>query len=273
MTSSNKKYPGLPQDTAQVGRALFGTGENRAIGDQLDTLLNGINFVDLGISGRKSASSLSLLALITILQYNEGLPDKQAAEAVRTRIDWKYALHLPINFPGIEPGVLCGFRSALLFSSDGQNVFQLLLNRLAEAGLLSRTSKEQVLSVEVIKTVCSLSRLEDLLDAMCCAIEALAAEQTEWLRANAPPFWFGRYSQQSISDPLPSRKDQQEALANSTGKDILRLLTAIDQASQPEIAALPEVIRLRKVWYQQYDDGGGKQNWRSSMCASCTGNF
>jgi transposase len=273
MCNHSKKYPELPRDTAQVGKAVVITYLNRTIGDNLDSLLGGINLTGLGISWGKSASSLSLLALVTVLQYIEVLPDNQAAEAVRTRMDWKYALHLPLDFPGIEPRILCEFRSTLLFSADGQTVFQLLLNRFAEAGLLPGCSSKPVSAIEVLIAVCSLSRLDNLLDTMRCTIEVLAAEHTEWLRINSLPHWFRRYKHEPDPDPISNLKDKQAALANSIGKDISHLLTAIEQIHQTEITALPEVTKLKKVWYEQYEVVGGKLMWRSLICASCSGDF
>ena len=59
------------------------------------------------------------LALVTVLQFAEGLSDRQAADAVRGRIDWKYALGLELTDPGFDFSVLCEFRSRLLAGDAG----------------------------------------------------------------------------------------------------------------------------------------------------------
>ena len=55
--------------------------------------------------------SPSRLALVTILQREENLADRAAAEAVRTRIDWQYLLGLPLDDPGFDHTVLPEFRN------------------------------------------------------------------------------------------------------------------------------------------------------------------
>ncbi len=58
------------------------------------------------------AASPWRLALITVLQFAENLPARQAADAVRARIDWKYLLGLELTDPGFDYSVLCEFRAA-----------------------------------------------------------------------------------------------------------------------------------------------------------------
>jgi hypothetical protein len=41
-----------------------------------------------------------------VLQFVEGLTDRQAADAVRARLDWKYALGLDLSDPGFDASVL-----------------------------------------------------------------------------------------------------------------------------------------------------------------------
>src|SRR5437868_15424239 len=60
----------------------------------------------------KPGWSPSRLALVTVLQRAENLPDRQAAGAVRVRLDWKYLLGLPVDDPGFDHTVLSGFRNS-----------------------------------------------------------------------------------------------------------------------------------------------------------------
>ena len=54
------------------------------------------------------------MALITVLQYADNLTDRQAADAVRSRIDWKYALGLELTDPRFDHSVLSKFRTRLI---------------------------------------------------------------------------------------------------------------------------------------------------------------
>ena len=60
------------------------------------------DFLDLFSEKGQPAESAWRLALVLVMQYAEGLTDRQAADAVRTRIDWKYALSLEITDPGFD---------------------------------------------------------------------------------------------------------------------------------------------------------------------------
>jgi transposase len=64
----------------------------------------------------KSADAPWRLALVTVFQFMERLPDRQAADAVRSRRDWKYALSLELTDPGCDHTVLSEFRSRLVAS-------------------------------------------------------------------------------------------------------------------------------------------------------------
>src|SRR5918997_6390090 len=76
------------------------------------------------------------LALVTLMQFAENLTDRQAAEAVRARIDWKYALCLELDDPGFDYSVLCEFRARLLAGGAARGLFEALLARCREAGRL-----------------------------------------------------------------------------------------------------------------------------------------
>jgi transposase len=60
------------------------------------------------------------LALVSVMQFAENLSDRQAAEAVRARIDWKYALSLPLDDSGFHYSVLSEFRDRRLARKSGK---------------------------------------------------------------------------------------------------------------------------------------------------------
>ena len=107
--------PPVPDDTARVARAAFGTrNPYLLLRDRLGTLFTDADFADLFPKRGQPAYAPWRLALVTLMQFREGLSDRQAAEAVRARIDWKYLLALDLADPGFDRSVLCEFRSRLL---------------------------------------------------------------------------------------------------------------------------------------------------------------
>src|SRR5215216_1661342 len=105
----------VPQDTARVAKTAFPNGNiYMQIRDVLGTIYDDEDFSELfKVRGRPAVTPWRL-ALVTVMQFSEGLADRQAAEAVRARIDWKYALGLQLTDPGFNFSVLSEFRSRLV---------------------------------------------------------------------------------------------------------------------------------------------------------------
>jgi hypothetical protein len=104
--------------------------------------------------------------LVTYFQFIEGLTDVQAVDAARARIDWKFALHLPINSPSFHEGDLCLFRRKVVNDPACQQELQALLLRLLTF-TYSVYSKPQTLDVPVLlSAICSVNRLSWALQTM-----------------------------------------------------------------------------------------------------------
>src|SRR5512139_2069415 len=125
-------FPALPEDTARLAQAVFKRKGNvyLTIGDQLGTLFDDVDFAALYAADGKPAVSPNLLALVLVLQFMENLPDRETADAVRSRIDWKYALHLPLADPGFDDSVLSEFRERLTEHETALRMFEAVLVRL-----------------------------------------------------------------------------------------------------------------------------------------------
>src|SRR5215510_4054848 len=107
--------PPVPEDTARVARTAFRKGKGSpwiALRDELGSLYQDSDFSSLFAIEGRPAEAPWRLALVTCFQFAEGLSDLQAADAVRSRIDWKYALSLPLDSPGFDDSVLSDTRRA-----------------------------------------------------------------------------------------------------------------------------------------------------------------
>src|SRR6266540_3458205 len=130
----------------------------------------------------KPGWSPSRLALVTVLQRAENLPDRQAADAVRMRLDWQYLLGLPLDDPGFDPTVLVEFRTRVADAGLELVVLDALLAKLAAAGLVKAGGKQRTDSTHVVAAVAALNRLELAGESVRAALEALAAAHRAWLR-------------------------------------------------------------------------------------------
>src|SRR5215208_5352634 len=118
----------VPEDTARVARAAFPKGNlYMQIRDVLGTIYADEDFSELFEARGRPAIAPWRLALVTVMQFSEGLSDRQAAEAVRARIDWKYALGLRLTDPGFDFSVLCEFRARLVDGSAEHRLLDALL--------------------------------------------------------------------------------------------------------------------------------------------------
>ena len=107
--------PPVPEDTARIARAAFPHGTPYLLlRDRLGAVFDDVGFADLYRALGQPAYAPWRLALVTLMQFREGLSDRQAAEAVRARIDWKYLLALELADPGFDHSVLCEFRGRLI---------------------------------------------------------------------------------------------------------------------------------------------------------------
>lgn len=267
---SSELFPPIPADTAAAARSVFGRSNFYiSTGDRANGLFSGLMLEDTDGRNGKSARRLAELYLITIFQFMETLPDPPAAEALRVRVDWKYALHLPLNCLGVDAGVLCEFRRWLLVQRSREENLQILLSRLMQVLQFSIKRNSSLESRQLVITVCGYSRLAKIWETMCQAIEGLAAQQPAWLRQINLPYWYERYGRHRKKINLAARGAEQEALAQAIGSDGAFLLKAISKSDAPGLEQLPEVSALKQVWQDQYAWVEGEVFWRKEACEAC----
>jgi transposase len=132
--------------------------------DALGPLFTDEQFAELFAARGRPAWSPARLALVLVLQFVEGLTDRQAADAVRARLDWKYALGLDLSDPGFDASVLTEFRTRLLADGQTERLLELLLDRLRERGLLGKSGRQRTDATHVHMAVRDLHRLEQVIE-------------------------------------------------------------------------------------------------------------
>jgi transposase len=206
-----------------------------------------------GIRGRPGWSP-SRLALVTVLQRAENLTDRQAAEAVRTRIDWQYLLGLPVDNPGFDHTVLAEFRARVAGAGLEQVVLDALLARLVSEGLVKAGGKQRTDSTYVTAAVAALTRLQLAGESVRAALEALAAAHPAWLGQRVCAADFARrYGTPMTSWRPPVSRSEQDELAVAYAGDGYALLEAVYADAAPAwLRELPAVQVLRRVLVQNY---------------------
>lgn len=164
---------------------------------------------------------------MTVLQFAEDLPDREAADAVRDRIDWKYALGLELTDTGFDFTVLSKFRKRLVRGNAEHRLLDELLTVCTAKGLIKKRGRARTDSTHVLAKVRSLNRLGNLIETMRLVLNTLATSNPEWLSAWIPETWFERYGERFESFRLPRGQDKTRDLAEITGEDGFRLLERV----------------------------------------------
>jgi transposase len=203
------------------------------------------------------------LALVTIKQFAENLTDRQAADAVRSRIDWKYALGLALADPGFHFSVLSDFRARLVTQDVADQLLNAMLARVKTQGLIKVRGKQRTDSTHILAAVRMLNRLEQVGETLRHALNVLAEQVPVWLKAHVPVEWFDRYGVRFEQYRLPTDKQEQTTLAKTIGADGYRLLTAVYAVDAPaHLRELAAVQFLRTVWLQQFYVENDTVQWR-----------
>jgi transposase len=184
----------VPAETARVAQACFPHGPPYLrLHDELGTLVCDEDFTDLFAARGQAAVAPGRLAIVTLLQFAEGLPDRQAADAVRSRIDGNYLLGLELADPGFDPALLSEVRGRLVEHQATSRLFDLVLGRWQALGVIRARGRQRSDSTHVLGVIRAINRLELVGEAMRAALNALAVTAPEWLRGHAQPEWFARY--------------------------------------------------------------------------------
>jgi transposase len=257
----------VPEETARVAKAAFPKGTTyMTMRDELGAIFEDEDFAHLFPRRGQPAMAPWRLALVTIMQFAEGLSDRQAADAVRARIDWKYALSLELADPGFDASVLSEFRSRLLEGGAERLLFDHLLERFREMGLVKARGKQRTDSTRILAVVRGLNRLELVGETMRHALDALSTVAPEWLRGRVREEWTQRYIRRLDDEKLPKSKEERQAEAEKIGADGYELLgDVLSEGSPAWLRQIPAVETLRKVWLQNFFyDQGGNVRWRTS---------
>lgn len=256
----------IPEETARVAHAAFPKGNPyMRMRDELGVFYQDEAFAALFPARGQSAESPWRVALVLVMQYAEGLSDRQAADAVRSRIDWKYALSLELTDAGFDYSVLSEFRDRLIAGNAEQLLLETMLERFKEKGLLKARGRQRTDSSHVLAAVRVLNRLECVGETVRHALNTLAVTAPDWLAPRLDPAWADRYGPRFDEYRLPKKKEERRALADQIGEDGSRLLGAVSAAgAPPELRALPAVETLRRVWVQQYRVADDAVRWRDN---------
>ena len=255
MSLRPEPLPPIPDTTAAAVRAAFPKGNLYVdLRAEFGTLYADQLFADLyPPEGRPVEVAPWRLALVVVMQYIEGLTDRQAADAVRRCMDWKYALSLDLHDPGFDFTLLHDFRQRILAHEASQRFLDTFLATCKARGWIKARGTQRTDSTHVLAAIRTLHRVECVLEALHYALNQLSAADPTWVQQHVPLDWYTRYGLRADQTRLPKDASKREALARQIGADGYQLLDGVwAAASVPYLRDLPALEALRQIWLQQY---------------------
>jgi transposase len=208
----------VPEDTVKLAHQAFPKGNPYIrMRDLLGTIYTNDVFAALYPPDGQPAIRPWRLALVTVMQFAESVADRQAVDAARDRIAWKYALSLSLTDAGFDYSVLCEFRQRLLDHEAAQQLLDVMLKRFAEQGWLKTRGKQRTDSTHIMVPVRRLNQLELVHETLRYALNELAIEAPAWLRQKVNDDWFETYSQRTSNYLLPKKDAERKDWAERVG--------------------------------------------------------
>ncbi|HLZ63048.1 MAG TPA: transposase [Ktedonosporobacter sp.] len=193
------------------------------------------------------------LALVTVFQFIENLTDRQAADAVRSRLDWKYCLGLELTDAGFDHTVLSEFRTRLVALTAEERFLEAVIDLCKEHGWLKAGGRQRTDSTHILAKVRALNRAECVIETLRHALNVLAVVAPDWLRGQVQPDWLERYGHRAEDYRLPKGEEKRTQILHQVGQDGWGLLAAIEADQQCHwMLSIPAVDTLQRVWKQDY---------------------
>jgi transposase len=260
-STANEK---IPIETLRVARvALPRNNRYVRLREQFGATFSDQSFASLFPARGQPAAAPWRLAVVTILQFAECLSDREAADAVRARIDWKYLLGLKLTDSGFDYSILSRFRDRLVEGHAEMLLLQTMLEKCRDHGLIHKRGDMRTDATHVVAWVRNMNRLELAGETLRAALNVLATVNPEWLAANVEAEWYLKYARRFESDRKMRSKEEIIGAAERFGRDGVKLLEKLWLSSSPQyLRELPAVEALRKCWVAEFWTDDGTVRWR-----------
>ena len=180
-------------------------------------------------NGRPGIEPVLLLG-VSVLQFWEKAPDREAAERVRYHQGWKFALNVSWLEKGFDPSVLTRFRERLVEQEQGRVAFEAVLGGLQEAGLIPRKNKQRLDSTHVLGLVSRMSTLDRTRETLRLALEEIAATVPPAERPAEWESWWQRYVEEGLD--YRSSEETIRAKLVQAGEDLRQLKTWVAEQAE-----------------------------------------
>jgi len=230
----------------------------RLIGERISAVVSEADFAGIYSAIGRPAISPVVLALIIVFQARERVGDRGAAELAVRRLDWLYALHLPLTWGGFHPTDLTHFRERLIAHAAEGLIFDKVLGLARALGFLKQVRMQRSDSTHIISYTEKLGRLELVCETLRLALETIERAAPAWRARVIPEAFVTTYGTRRATWQVSADAMAHEQVR--VGQDGLWLLAQLDQDAPRELLEQAAIVTLRTVWAQQFtqspDDNG-----------------
>ncbi len=219
--------------------------------DNLGAIYQDEFFEDLYPDHGQPAYAPWRLAVVTVVQFMENLTDRQAADAVRSRLDWKDALGLELLDPGFDHTVVSEFRTRLVALTAEERFLEAVIDGCKQRGWFKVRGHQRTDSTHVLAKVRAMNRTECVVETLRHALNVVAVVAPDWLRGQVQPEWLARSGARASDDRFPSGAEKRQQFEHQVGQDGWGLLAAIKADPQNQwMLSIPALDTLQRIWKQ-----------------------
>lgn len=207
------------------------------------------DFEDMYREGGRPPISPKILVMVLILQFLERLTDRAAAQNLKFRLDWKIALGLEVDNPGIHPTTLVKFRDRLIANKKAQYAFDKVLECLVDHGFVKKGARQRIDSTHIVAKVRELSRLELFHETLRLFFESVGDFEDEMPKfmKDLAEYYTDSVSTRGISDSQKNKFFREAGIA-------MKAIIAWASEGYPEITTLKSYQCLKSVFEQNFID-------------------
>ncbi|MCI0714181.1 MAG: IS1182 family transposase [Chloroflexi bacterium] len=249
--SLNQSFPtAIPESTRAVAEGLLGDDSvHQWLGEHVHEVVDEAALSQMYHRTGRGGINPVLMSIVLILQFLEDIPDRQAAHMAVMRLDWKYALRQELDWTGFDYSSLCNFRKRLYGHGQEMLIFESVLRYLGEHGYV-KYHKQRTDATHVLGMVETLSRLELVWETLRLAVGALLSTDAPWVLAQLPASFVHSHTRRRSDYRLG--QDQVATALQQAGHDGFWVLAQLTQQGRADLAALPEVVMLKRVLHEPF---------------------
>jgi hypothetical protein len=201
-------------------------------------------------NGRVAIEPVLLLG-VSLLQYLESVPDRQAVEMLHYHAGWNFALNRHVGDELFHPTTLVNFRQRLLDNDLIAIGFEMVLEALVQAGLVSRQSRQRLDSTQMMGRISRMSRLDCVRQSLRLTLEELAQQ----LKAEQRPGWWPALWDRYVDSQTDYRASQETLACKFTeaGNDAQQLLVWLESSEAKALSCGKQAKLLARVFSEQFE--------------------